>query len=198
MSSGRFGLVVAAAVGGAAVHFALQACGGKLGPGVLDAQADAPHNADTTSTPIVTDWQSYTPVMTTAVTQAVVANQTTQGMWRRVGDTIEVRVRTTLTGAPTGSNCSNFWIWSLPAGIVVDAGKNFGDTMARVAGAGNVLVHTLSNGNAKVTVFAVAAGFSAVPGTDCPVNPVSPYTLSVDDVISLTASFPVMGWTATQ
>jgi len=193
---------MAAAAGGAAVHLALQACGGKLGSGVPDAQADAradaPHDADVSATPVITDWQPYTPVMTTAVTLAVVANQTTQGMWRRIGDTIEVRVRTTLTAAPTGSSCSNFWIWSLPDGIVVDPAKNFGDTMARVDGVGNLLVHSLSNGNAKVTVFAVAAGFSAVPGTDCPMNPVSPYTLSVDDVISLSAAFPVTGWTARQ
>lgn len=59
-----------------------------------------------------TNWQSFTP------TGGWVANTTYTGKWRRVGDTLEMDVSVSLSGAPTG-----YLTLDLPTGYSIDTAK---------------------------------------------------------------------------
>jgi hypothetical protein len=62
--------------------------------------------------PVVTDWVSYTPTGSWA-------NTTYAGIWRRVGDTMQGRVRLACTGVPTNATLTV----SLPSGYSIDLAK---------------------------------------------------------------------------
>jgi hypothetical protein len=62
--------------------------------------------------PVVTDWVSYTPTGSWA-------NTTYAGIWRRVGDTMQGRVRLACTGVPTNTTLTV----SLPSGYSIDLAK---------------------------------------------------------------------------
>lgn len=90
----------------------------------------------------ITEWVSYTPVITAATTDPTPANDhTLTGSWRRIGDTMEVAIaynHDSLTGAASGSG--NYY-FSLPAGYNIDASKlafnsndTFGDAGSIVGG----------------------------------------------------------------
>ena len=86
--------------------------------------------ADSASVPIVTNWTLYTVSVDSGGTPL----QNAAGAWRRVGDSIEVRV--TLNGglpSATGSSPINF---GLPTGVVVDQNKIPGSVKATTVGAG--------------------------------------------------------------
>jgi hypothetical protein len=116
----RLTVVLASMVGGGAVYLAMVACGvvtakGRTDAGssdraaIADVRTIAPDAAGTV--PIVTEWTSYVPTLT-AESSGAVGSQTTKGEWRRVGDTLEVRILTVLMGTPTGATCTDHWKWS--------------------------------------------------------------------------------------
>jgi len=88
-------------------------------------------NANFEQLPTVTEWVAYTPEVTagsppgTAIATTTVPDlpgvppADSPGYWRRVGDTMEVRLDTFF---PTCS-MSGQLLWSLPAGYTVDAAK---------------------------------------------------------------------------
>lgn len=61
----------------------------------------------------ITNWQSFTPSGTWT------SNTTYSGQWRRILDTLEVRMRIDLTGAPNAVNLT----LNLPSGITIDTTK---------------------------------------------------------------------------
>ncbi len=65
---------------------------------------------------VFTDWQSYSPV----VTGVTASQHTTTGKWRRVGDSMEIRIQTVLTSTVISSGG---WLWSLPNGYSTDVSK---------------------------------------------------------------------------
>jgi hypothetical protein len=193
MQVNRLSLVIAATVGGAAVQLVFQACGSVKGSSMPDAHADSV-TADslTANVPIVTDWVAYTPTLVSVSAGAVVGNAVTKGAWRRVGDTIELRITTALSGMPTGNGCNDFWEWSLPDGVSIDTAKNLG-----IGGMGNA--YQLGSGNAKLSVFPHSATKLVAEGdADCFLNAGVPFTFLNTGSISLEGAFPVAGWTSTQ
>jgi hypothetical protein len=68
--------------------------------------------------PAISDWQSYTPTITSAT--GTITNYTASGSWRRIGDSIVIHARLYFTGAVgtwTGPEIS------LPPGLAVDFTK---------------------------------------------------------------------------
>jgi hypothetical protein len=69
--------------------------------------------------PVVTAWTAYTPtVRVGAATTGF--TQTTTAFWRRVGDTMEVRIVTAFTSCPTAGGAV---YWGLPATNEIDVAK---------------------------------------------------------------------------
>lgn len=68
-----------------------------------------------------TDWQAYTPAWTSEGTQPAIGNGTVNGMWRRVGDTMQVKIQWT-AGTTTTAGTGNYRL-SIPSGYSVDSTK---------------------------------------------------------------------------
>lgn len=197
-TNGRFSLIVAALLGGAAVHFSLYACGRAMSSpdgavhdtaipdiAIDQAMAETPPPPSLT----ITEWELYAPKLTGAMTGNEIASQTTSGMWRRVGDTIELRITTAFSGTPTGS-CDDFWIWSLPPGVFVDPLKSFG-----IAGVGNA--HLEGIRNVKLHTFAATgSGIAAEADTECRVNATAPFAFNASTSVRINAAVPISGWFA--
>lgn len=79
----------------------------------------------------VTDWQSYTPTVSNLGTGGSGVNV---GFWRRVGDTLEVRVQWQKDGS--GGSGASLVTWTLPSGLTVDPTKARTVTSAVVSGGG--------------------------------------------------------------
>jgi hypothetical protein len=187
MRDGKLGLVVAALLGGVSVHLALEACGR-----VTSLHDAATADGLVAGTAVITEWQSYMPTLNARVSGAVVANQSSKGMWRRVGDTVEVRIDTVFSAAPSGGGtCPDFWVWSLPAGLTPDTAKQAG-----VAGSGTAYLP--GSRNAKLHPFSFGGGVAAEGDADCYVNSMSPFAFGPNSAVSLAAAIPIAGWTATQ
>lgn len=62
---------------------------------------------------VATDWASFTP------TGSWVSNTTYTGWWRRVGDTLSVKYKLALAGAPTAATLTV----NLPTGLTIDTAK---------------------------------------------------------------------------
>lgn len=99
--------------------------------------------------PALTEWESYDP----QISSLAAAQHTTTGSWRRVGDSIEIQIRTELTAAVVSSG----WAWSLPEDLEPDPDK-FLD--AQVAGVGYLFTPEAGGTNQNLTVF-WRSGFAA-------------------------------------
>lgn len=153
--------------------------------------------ADSASVPIVTSWAIYT----VAVDSGGTPLQNAAGAWRRVGDSIEVRV--TLNGGLPGATGSSPINFALPTGIVVDQNKIPGAVKATTVGAGDI---GTTNTSAPVMAYYYQAGVAnkirlLVAGSGgAPtyyVTPTNPFNASVPAwSISFNAVLPVAGWTA--
>lgn len=67
-----------------------------------------------------TAWAAYACELVDHDTKVAIGNDDTLCFWRRDGDSIDVRIRTVFTGAPTPSHQLD---WSLPPGITIDPSK---------------------------------------------------------------------------
>jgi len=77
--------------------------------------------AVTLTSPIVTEWQTYTPSWTAATTNPSLGNGTLIGRWRRVGDTAEFSID--LIIGSTTTTGSGAWRFSIPTGLNTDTTK---------------------------------------------------------------------------
>jgi hypothetical protein len=132
-------------------------------------------------------WTAFTP------TGSWSTNTTYTGFWRRVGDTMEVRVRIALSGAPTSAtltvNCTN--------GNTIDTAKllSTNTTVENRLGDGFVLQGTPWNLSvAYSSTTAVGLYWDAQPDFDNVVTQALPNTFSNGHSIQFRASFPIVGW----
>jgi hypothetical protein len=144
---------------------------------------------------VVTAWQSYTPAMTAWVTGTTIGNQTTTGKYRRVGDSVEVRIYTVFSAAPNSG--TTLYLWSLPPGLTIDFAKT------AAGGPGELLGYGEASLNSATTVIGVyARTASAVSlfdiGNPYYVNDNSPYAFAANSDLIFDFTFPVVGWSATQ
>jgi hypothetical protein len=171
-----------------AVPYALEAQRASAASGALKARVDL--------IPIVTNWQSYTPVMSRDGGAMVIA-ATSTGRFRRVGDSIEVSIRTTFLMQPTSG--ANWYQWSLPSGISIDFAKTPLSSAGAIVGHGmteqglnnNIALAAYTRG--ATTVSATANGASTYY-----VNDSVPFAWGIGGAMTIAFTIPVVGWTATQ
>jgi len=106
-------------------------------------------------------WQSYTPVLSGNNTGPTLpTSYTLNGFYRRVGDSMEIRIEYTSATPGTGSSdgTSTIYYWSLPAGFTLDTNKASGvATEYNLNGVAYVRSSTTrSTGNAQATTNGIA------------------------------------------
>jgi len=139
---------------------------------------------------IVTDWQSYTP------TGSWSANTTYTGKYRRVGDSLELDITVSTSGAPTAANLTV----NLPTGFVVDTTKIsnsgavniFGGGTARDFGVDNYLVYAGYNSTTSIAIYKDDGD-----GTYSNVSNTAPFTFGASDSVLVRGiSIPIVGWSS--
>jgi C1q domain len=151
----------------------------------------------------VSDWQSYTPTLTGATNGLAYTNSTTTGVWRRVGDQAEYRIKSQFTGLPaTGTG---LFKWSLPSGHVIDTNKlvkadteNYTDGISSYVDAGTGIFpgRVRYNDTASVTHSVSLANGTITQMNDVGQTPTSPATIASGDTITLNFKFPIVGWSS--
>jgi hypothetical protein len=130
---------------------------------------------------MVTDWQSYTPSLTNA------GNATAVGYWRRNGDTLDGNMRVTIgSSLPTGGIS-----FGMPSGFLADTSKFTGVIGIAAASSGGGAEHT-------GIIFSAGSGLIQAYGDDGSTiwNATNPITFAAGNVIDLTWSVPISGWSS--
>jgi hypothetical protein len=144
----------------------------------------------------VTDWVSYTPVMTH--NSGTFTNTTVSGQWRRVGDSMEITGKIDHTGTP--GTFSGILI-SIPSGYAVDANKIVASNYNRI-GVGSILDNGSTvydmvvqyNTTTKVELWVIDAS-STYSRSGTPTQAV-PISWASGDTLFWTAKFPITGWSS--
>jgi hypothetical protein len=173
-----------------AVPYAVEAQRASEASGALKTRVDL--------IPIVTNWQSYTPVFSRdGGTEVAPTDTTKRGRYRRVGDSIEVRILTTFGAAPNSS--ATWWQWSLPSGISIDLAK------LPLSAAGGVVGHGMTGqgigNNIALAVYARSATTISATANGAGsyyINDTVPFAWGAGGSIDMSFTIPVAGWTATQ
>lgn len=141
----------------------------------------------------VTDWTAWTPTGTWS------SNSTYTGFWRRVGDSMQVKVKVALAGAPTSAGLGI----NIPTGYTIDTAK----LPQTTAGTGSVGTGTaLDSGVATYplvvdysTTTSVSVYTSLASGTYGTANNVTqavPITFGSADAVDVDFTVPIAGWSS--
>lgn len=141
----------------------------------------------------VTDWKPFTP------TGSWTTNTTYTGQQRRVGDTLEVNVLVSLSGAPNSATLEV----NLPDGLSIDVTKLslgstieiLGDVISRDNSVGNILgkvVYVGTPTSIRPTYFVDLTNLEQVSS----INQAVPFTFAVNDEVWFTYKVPIVGWTS--
>lgn len=144
--------------------------------------------------PVITEWQSYTPQLTTWEGNPVTGHTST-GYYRRVGDSIEVRTVSTFTAEPN-SGTKKWWQCSIPEGLTIDTKAGaLGETIV-----GGGAAQRRDQNFVLATYVRSSTGVSAVPNGTASVyiNDHNPIDFSNEAYLSFDFTVPIVGWTATQ
>jgi len=140
--------------------------------------------------PVVTGWVSYTPTVTESGINAGIT-QTTHAFWRRVGDTLEVKLTTSFMSCPQSGQIN----WSLPDGLLPDPMKISGSeamgTGLALGSATNGLVTPLIvTSIGSISAVSVDLAGAGSGGATCP-------AIGVGGFVRMFFHTPVQGWTVT-
>jgi len=138
----------------------------------------------------MTDWTSFTPVASWGTT-----NVAHTGMWRRVGDSMEIQYKSALTGAPISFTLD----YNMPTGYSIDNDKLLetgvrmvvGDTL--IADVGSSVYYT------GTPVLNASDGFSIYwqnGTTSATITDTSPITFANTDTITTIVKVPISGWSS--
>ena len=142
--------------------------------------------------PVVTDWVSYTP------TGSWTSNTTYTGQWRRVGDSMQGKIRVALTGAPNNTQ----FLLNLPSGYSIDTSKlpnGIGSSVGLlyvedfgVTGYdGFVFMHTTTTVSIKVQDTAAAFERSSTVTSNT-----IPFAWNNQDYMVFDFQVPISGWSS--
>lgn len=145
----------------------------------------------------VTDWVSFTP------TGSWSTNTTYSGLWRRVGDTLEVAYNLLLAGAPTAASLTV----NLPTGLSIDSAKIAGTVngsvvfpsggIARDNGASDYPIRAGYNTSTSLAIY--VANASSTYDSNNQVSNTVPVTFGSPDNIWISANnIPIVGWSSSQ
>ena len=144
----------------------------------------------TMQAPAISDWNSYTP------TGSWVANTTYSGKYRRIGDSVEIQISLSLTGAPTATSLT----FNIPSNLTIDTTK-----LVLTSGAVPVFgqaagVHSGTFYNFVVlynTTSSVSVVYqSALTGSITGVNATSPITWASGDTVTVNCLVPIVGFSS--
>jgi len=136
----------------------------------------------------VTEWTSYTPVVTTDGGVTPVIGGMIKGFWRRVGDTMDVSINTTLPTCPAGVEMT----WSLPPGVNVDGAK-----LPQVNGQVGMAIWVNPNSGAIGAGNVLAQSPDPLVAIEVNTTVLTCSTIGTNGNVRLTFSLPIQGWTAT-
>ncbi len=138
----------------------------------------------------MTEWVSYTP------TSPWVANTTTTGRWKRVGDDMLIQCKSVMTGAPTAAALT----YAMPAGYTIDTTKAI--TTSDVISLGTGLIYRASSGlrrgcfvsYASGTTFNVYTDGVITTGASGAISETNPHTFANGDQIAVEFKVPILEW----
>lgn len=144
----------------------------------------------------VTDWTAWTP------TGSWSTNTTYTGYWRRDGDSMEIDVKVSVSGAPTSASLTV----NLPSGYTIDTTKLvYDDASTTVIGSGGIRdsgtetysasIRSVSSTATKVNVMYMVNTATGVTVTTA-VAQNAPQTWASGDAVTFTARFPIVGWSS--
>ncbi len=157
---------------------------------------------------IITDWESYVPTITAVTTNPVMgAGATTRALFRRVGDSMEIKYNFFQTAV--GSAGSGRYLWNIPNQGIIDTNKvsistsNIG-AGGTIVGSGYASVTAASGTNTAVSLTVVPysatqLGLNYFNGAAAQMNPIGSgaYGFGQQPVyISFFVSIPIRGWSA--
>lgn len=131
----------------------------------------------------ISDWITFTP------TGSWTTNTTYTGMWRRVGDSMEIQAKATLSGAPNAVQL----YFNMPAGYSIDTSKTFSSF-------GAVGTSTFQDSGVASYMGGVQLLSQIYPYTSA--NPSSgilqtvPFTFGNNDAVTIDVRVPVLGWSS--
>lgn len=148
----------------------------------------------TVSVPAASEWVAYTPAWSSSGTQPVLGNGSIFAWWRRLGDSVEIRLNVTM-GSTTTYGTGN-WKFSFPSGLALDTAKLFNAT--NIGGGLFYDASALTSKAALVRYAGATDGFNlfSSEGTQGTVTNTSPFTWATSDEISISGVFPITGWTS--
>lgn len=132
----------------------------------------------------ISDWFSFTP------TGSWTSNTTYTGMWRRVGDSMEIQAKATLSGAPNGVQL----YFNMPTGYSIDGAKTFanfgavGSSTMQDAGVASYMGGVQLLGN-LIYPYTTANPSSGVLTT-------VPFTFGSGDAVTIDVRVPITGWSS--
>jgi len=142
----------------------------------------------------ITPWVAYTP------TGSWVSNATYSGFWRRVGDSIDVFIKISVTGAVTAASLTV----GLPSGVTIDTAKlsntvadsvpKLGSGYARQNGSNEFSLELRYSSTSVVAVLVENASSTYLGYTV--LNATSPVTWANNDALQMYFTVPVSGWAA--
>jgi hypothetical protein len=165
---------------------------GVLAERIAAVEGALQHLAAKADVPVVSEWKFYAPALTTN-TGTTVASATTQGQYRRLGDSVEVSLVTRFTDAPASG--ATWYHWSLPPGLSMDDAK-------LVDGGGTLGFGTTEKGpanNAALTVWrrsGTTVSASASGASLYYVNDTIPFAVGSGSYFTLHFIVPIQGWAA--
>ena len=147
-----------------------------------------------TAIPLLTSWASFT------VTGSWTSNTTYTGLWRRVGDTMELQTKILLSGAP---NSATLYV-NIPSSYTIDTSKLTFPTGNRALPASSSTIHDTGVESyigiasywttTAVTVQYIITGNKGLLGN---VDQANPITFGNTDTIQINYQVPISGWTTT-
>jgi hypothetical protein len=146
--------------------------------------------------PIVTAWQSYTPILTNFTSSGT--NASNSGFWRRVGDTMQIIISTRM--GSTGTSSGVFY-WGLPTGYTVDGSKIPPAGSGIRQAPGSIVWYDRSANQFVNSVPSIDQGqnaiWSIVTGNGLPQNLDNTVVPSnADDSFSLSITVPISQWSS--
>ena len=147
----------------------------------------------------VTDWKAYTPSNTSTWT----TNTTFSGLWRRVGDSMEVEIKVQLSGAPNVASLLGY----IPSGFTIDETKLVAGSIALATddnSFGEVSIHDVSTGvlsgrlrlGANNRVIAMIQNASGTYTSLDTINATTPITFTTNDKVYMKFKVPIVGWSS--
>lgn len=148
----------------------------------------------------ITDWQTYTPTWNGAITNPVLGSGSLLGFWRRVGDSMQIKIY--LDTGTTSTYGSGNWYFSIPSGYSIDSTKGSNPNTSDVFGTWTAVNSSTNRFAGQVSEFNSTNIIAlATPDTGSPnsVNPTVPFTWAASTAgqsLAIFAQFPVTGWSS--